>query len=162
MGDFESLYAEMLPVVYRYLAFRAGSATAEELTGEVFCAAVRSLQTDGTTTITAAWIMAVAKNKLVDHWRQLERRSRLSYLTAHASQQMADDSAESIALDTFSVALETLEQLPERYRILLTLRYIDDMEVAEVARITETSESAAESALARARQAFRAAYVGVS
>lgn len=153
LEEFEAFYDEMLPVVYRYLALRAGPSIAEELTGDIFCSAFRRFQSAGPQSMNAPWIMAVTKNKLIDHWRRNDRRGKLAHLVEVNPDDLVADSAELIALEDSSKALATLEKLPPRYRILLTLRYIDDMTVADVARSAGISESAAESALARARRA---------
>jgi DNA-directed RNA polymerase specialized sigma24 family protein len=48
-----------------------------------------------------------------------------------------------------------VNRLPSSYSRILELRFGDDLTVPEIARILELSESAAESRLSRARQAFR-------
>ncbi len=65
-------YDAALPQVYGYLLRRCGSVeVAEDLTSEVFLAAVR-----GEGPRDPAWLTAIARNKLVDHWRRAERESR--------------------------------------------------------------------------------------
>lgn len=160
--DFETLYREMLPVVYRYLALRAGAEAAEEITNDVFLAVVRSPECSNAATLTEPWIMAIAKNKLIDHWRRADSKRRYDQKNGPRVEDFSEPSAEVAVLANSSEALKTLDKLPSHYRALLTLRYIDDMSVAQVARAVGLSEQAAESALARARRAFRNAYVRTS
>jgi RNA polymerase sigma factor (sigma-70 family) len=54
--------------------------------------------------------------------------------------------------------LEALRSLPERQRLALSLRYLDEHSVAEVAEALGTTYRAAESVLARARSSFATAY----
>jgi len=54
----------------------------------------------------------------------------------------------------------TINQLPASYARILELRYGDDLTVPEIARLLQLSESAAESRLVRARQAFRESWGG--
>jgi RNA polymerase sigma-70 factor, ECF subfamily len=51
-----------------------------------------------------------------------------------------------------------LQALSAPYRLALMLRYLDDLSVADVARLLGKSVRATESLLARARTALRAAY----
>jgi len=48
-----------------------------------------------------------------------------------------------------------INRLPSHYARILELRFGDELTVPEIARVLQVSESAAESQLVRARQAFR-------
>ena len=72
-----ALYDRALPQVYGYLAARVhDTAVAEDLTGETFLAAVQRGEQDKVPDLTIAWLVTVARNKLVDHWRRLAREER--------------------------------------------------------------------------------------
>ena len=64
------------------------------------------------------------------------------------------------ALDAVT-AREVLGRLGPHHRAALTLRYVDDLPVPEVAAILGRTVHATEALLVRARSAFRAAYAGV-
>src|SRR6185369_6761497 len=77
-GAFESWYRRTLPRVYSYLLSRGGNdaALAEELTQLTFIAAVQGRsQFDGRSD-TVTWLCAIARHKLADHFRVLEREER--------------------------------------------------------------------------------------
>jgi RNA polymerase sigma-70 factor (ECF subfamily) len=59
--------------------------------------------------------------------------------------------------DPERVAL-ALAELPERYELALRMKYFERRSVAEMTAATGDTVKAAESLLARAREAFRAAY----
>ena len=61
-------------------------------------------------------------------------------------------------LDLGDQVAEVLQELPVDYRLVLTLRYLDDWSVGEVAEAIGSSYSATESLLARARRAFGEAF----
>jgi RNA polymerase sigma-70 factor (ECF subfamily) len=59
--------------VYGYLIARCGDqAVAEDLTSETFLAAARQ-----DAPLSVAWLIGVARHKLVDHWRRQARQERL-------------------------------------------------------------------------------------
>src|SRR5439155_10338853 len=65
------------PQVYGYLLPRCGSAVvAEDLAAETFVAAVAATRRDGAPEVTVAWLVGVARHKLVDHWRRVAREQR--------------------------------------------------------------------------------------
>jgi RNA polymerase sigma-70 factor, ECF subfamily len=152
------LYDRALPVVYGYLVSRVGDrATAEELTSEVFLAAVDATGRDAGPAIDTAWLVGVARHKLVDHWRRREREERK--LTAVAALPDDHDDPWDARLDVLQ-ARATLTQLGPANRLALTLRYLDGLSIPEMARELGRSRHATEALVVRARAAFRAAYDG--
>jgi RNA polymerase sigma-70 factor (ECF subfamily) len=51
---------------------------AEDLTAETFLAAVSAVQRDTVPDLTVAWLVGVARHKLVDHWRASRSRRSAS------------------------------------------------------------------------------------
>ena len=151
-----ALYDSALPSVYGYLARRCGSAQlAEDLTSETFLAAVDAVRRATVADLSTAWLIGVARHKLVDHWRRREREERR---LAAAGPPTAEDPWE-VDLDRL-VALDTLAGLGAHHRAALTLRYLDGLSVPEVADELGRTVGATEVLLVRARRAFRHAYEG--
>lgn len=151
-----ALYDTALPDVYGYLVRRCGSAsTAEDLTSETFVAAVDAVHRNRVSSLTTAWLITVARNKLVDHWRRAERDRRLVEVIEGSATDPADDWDQP--LDAL-VAHDILATLAPQHRGALTLRYIDGLPVADVARHLGRTLGATEVLLVRARRAFRAMY----
>ena len=87
-----SLYDVALPQVYGYLLRRCGSAPlAEDLTSETFVAAVDAVCRSTPPELSVAWLIGVARNKLVDHWRRHERSRRIEVQLAESVPIAADD-----------------------------------------------------------------------
>jgi len=152
-------YDTAMPVVYGYLLARCGGApVAEELTSETFLAAVDALQRrQAHEAVTTPWLIGVARHKLVDHWRRQARDDRRQETIERDLATEPPDLWEG-QLDAL-LARETLDQLLPDHRAALTLRYLDDLPVGEVAALLDRSVHAAEGLLVRARAAFRRAYV---
>ncbi len=146
------LYDRALPQVYGYLRPRCQSeADAEDLTAEVFLAAMHRPPPE----LSAAWLVTVARHKLVDKWRRDERdRRRLAALSVETP--VADDPWDA-HLDV-SLARDVLAALGGHHRAVLTLRYLDGLAVPEVARHLGRTVHATEALLVRARHAFRRVY----
>jgi RNA polymerase sigma-70 factor (ECF subfamily) len=150
-----SLYDRMLPEVYGYLLARCGSrAVAEDLTSDTFLAAVRA-EAEGNGPTTAGWLIGTARHKLVDHWRRREREERGLRLVEGGA-ATADDPWDA-RLDALR-AQQVLEGLSTAHRAALTLRYLDDLPVPQVAALLQRTMHATEALLVRAREAFRRAY----
>ena len=151
-----ALYDDALEDVYGYLAARTRSATvAEDLTSETFMAAVDAVRDGRVPNLTVAWLIGVARHKLVDHWRRREREDRA--LTAVGSEPEYDVDPWDVRLDR-AMAHDVLAALGAHHRSALTLRYLDELPVRAVAECLGRTEGATEVLLVRARSAFRSAY----
>jgi len=153
-----ALYDQALPDVYGYLVRRCGDrATAEDLTADVFMAAVDALRRPVAPQLTVGWLIGTARHKLVDHWRRAEREQRRLSAVAGANVDTAGDTGWDVHLDAV-VARDVLTRLGAHHRTALVLRYLDDLSVPQVAEILGRTVHATEALLVRARIAFRSAY----
>ncbi len=149
-------YDDALPHVYGYLLSRCGrAALAEDLTGETFLAAVDAVRRDDPPPVSVAWLVGVARHKLADHWRRQAREDR--GLVALEGTGPQHDDPWDVHLDALR-ARHVLDRLSPLHRAVLTLRYVDDLSVPDVATVVDRSVHATEGLLVRARAAFRRAY----
>lgn len=152
------LYDRALPQVYGYLASRCGSpAVAEDLTAETFLAAVDAVKRKAVNPLTTAWLVAVARHKLVDHWRRQTREERVVELAAADDHTSSAEDPWDERLDA-TVTDAVLSELGPHHRAALTLRYLDGLSVPEAAEVLGRTVHATEALLVRARVAFRRAY----
>lgn len=154
-----ALYDTALPEVYGYLLHRCGrTALAEDLTAETFLAAVDAVRKERPPPLSTGWLIGIARHKLVDHWRRLAREERtLSAVADDPTLQPRSDDPWDAQLDSLQ-AHETLQALAPQHRAALTLRYLDDLPVSEVAHLLDRTLHATEALLVRARTAFRDSY----
>jgi RNA polymerase sigma-70 factor (ECF subfamily) len=151
-----ALYDRALPQVYGYLLDRCGHAqTAEDLTSETFLAAAAAVRRPGASAVSVAWMIGVARHKLVDHWRRRTRDERLLAQVASATDESSDPW--DTHLDSMRAA-EVMDGLSGHHRSALTLRYVDGLPVAEVADVLGRTVHATEALLVRSRAAFRTLY----
>lgn len=159
-----ALYDHAVGDVYGYLLTRVRNReVAEDVTAEVFMAAVEAVQRDTVDDLTTAWLIGVARHKLVDHWRRSERDARRIHAVADDSSVTgsAGDDLWDRHLDVLA-ARHALDQLGAHHRAALTLRYLDGLPVPDVADVLGRTVHATEALLVRARRAFRAMYEEVA
>ena len=150
------LYDDALPHVYGYLLGRWGDPSlAEDLTAESFLAAVHSVRKLGAPDPSVPWLIGIARHKLADHWRRIDREQRGLRLLDSAPVRV-DDPWDAV-VDRIR-ARDVLGRLGPHHRAALTLRYLDGLPVPEVARHLDRTLHATEALLVRARAAFRRSY----
>jgi RNA polymerase sigma-70 factor (ECF subfamily) len=116
------------------------------------------------------WLCQICRNHLADITRKAQRQPRVKSLDELVD---AGQSATIVELTDFRDPLDecagdatrgavrrAINRLPASYARILELRYGDELTVPEIARALQLSESAAESRLTRARQAFREEWSG--
>lgn len=150
------LYEQALPQVYGYLLPRCRSVVvAEDLTAETFLAAVAATKKGAAPEVSVAWLVGVARHKLVDHRRRQYREDR-SLSTAWDPEDEVDDPWDTeVERDAVYTALGELNSFQQA---ALTLRYLDGLPVAHVAEHLGRSVHATETLLTRAKAALRRVY----
>ena len=111
------------------------------------------------------WLCQICRNHLADARRKAARNPQvrsLEELTEDESvaqvvqlTDFRDPLDECVADDRRSWVRRTINRLPSHYARILELRFGDELTVPEIAQSLQISESAAESQLVRARDAFR-------
>jgi RNA polymerase sigma-70 factor (ECF subfamily) len=148
-----ALFDRALPEVYHYLLHRCGRRSlAEDLTSDTLLAAVQAVRRGAVTEPSTAWLVGIARHKLIDHWRSTEREERRLRLVSSQPAVVPDT-----VIDP-GRAMEVLAELNPSQRAALTLRHVDGLSVPEVATLLGRSVTATETLLARARAAFRERY----
>jgi len=157
---FRAWYDDAMPRVYRYLVTRCEGdhGLAEELTQQAFVEAVRRRRRFRGRSDLVTWLIAIGRNKLVDHYRRhgrnVRRHDQLIDVQRSAVDLDWDRHEERDAIDA------ALAALPPEQRLVLLFHYLDDLSVRDVAAAIGRSEKATESLLVRARTNFRRAFGG--
>jgi RNA polymerase sigma-70 factor (ECF subfamily) len=157
---FRAFYDQALPRIYGYLHDRCGgdAALAEELTQQTFVTAVRERARFDGRADPMTWLTAIARHKLADHFRRLSRDER-RHLRLMAREITLDPEGRAWSrMDEREAVVAGLATLPALQRAVLVLHYADGLPIREVAAQLGKSESAIESLMTRAREAFRRSY----
>lgn len=155
---FRELYDEALPVVYGYFFKRCGGRrdVAADLTQETFLSALQSLKKGAKVEARLPWVVAIARRRLVDHIRRRTRRD------THSVGEDEVWVGPGWTSDTEVRLIEALDRLAYDHRLALILRYVDDLEVNEVAGLMGKSVRATESLLVRARASLADSFEAMS
>ncbi len=153
---FGCLYERYLESIYRYIRTRvAEDRTAEDLTETVFLRSYESLSRYKEKGLRfSAFLYQIARNLLVDHYRQKEEELPLeSADQISVSPSRIDDII--VIQDQVDRLRVGLEALPEEYREIIRLRVLLELSTAECAQWTGRSEGAVRVLLHRAMKALK-------
>lgn len=110
---------------------------ADELTQEVFIAAWRAHERfDPRRGVLPAWLMAIAKNKVIDEYRRRGRRIQSVALDRAPAAAASDEIPEAERLADKMLLAEALDTLNERARAIVELAFFENLTHAEVAERT--------------------------
>jgi len=157
---FEAWYRRKLPRVFGYLLTRCGNDMnlAEELSQQTFVAAINQRTGfDGRSDV-VTWLCGIARHKLADHFRTLEREERRRMHLEVRQIRVEDDAARGPGLDDRAAIADALRSLPAAHQAVLAFVVLDGLSAAEAGRLLGRSASATQSLLHRARQSLRRAY----
>lgn len=127
-GAFAELYRRFHRAVHGVVLARVRYADAADLVQDVFAAALERLPQLGEVAAFPGWLLAIARNRAIDHLRGQRPTDELSDLPVEASR-----SAE------VAQVLAALRALPEAYQETLVLRLVEGLSGPEIAEQTGLS-----------------------
>jgi RNA polymerase sigma-70 factor (ECF subfamily) len=172
MEDFESLVRLHRPRVFRFLlASLRNRETAENLTQDCFVRAYEARHQFRGASSVATWFLQIAANLVRKH----ESSSRLKFWRRNLlpDADVADlagaipdrrQSPEALASiqEQVRAVWTTAAGLPARQRIVFLLRFVEDMDLLEIAEVTGMKEGTVKTHLFRALQSVRARVEGTT
>ena len=150
MQEFEAIFKDFTPVVFRFLLSLCGDESlAEELTSETFYQAYLHIgQYRGDCKI-ETWLCQIAKNAL---YREQRRRGRIAQEDHLANVETDNKFFEAIANKEQAMRIHKhLHLLKEPYREVFMLRVFGELSFGEIADICGKSESWAKVTFYRAK-----------
>jgi len=162
LEDFEQVVETYKPVVFRFiLASLRDRDAAETLTQDCFFKAYRNRAQFRGDAAVKTWLMQIAANLVRD-----VTRTRRFQFWKHATTLPSDDllnsaskesSPETATLvrDQVRAIWQATDRLPEKQRTVFLLRFVEDMELLEIAEVLRMSEGTVKKHLFRALHAVR-------
>lgn len=156
--EFLAAYETFSEKILRHINFRvADHDEAEEILSETFLKTWKYVSEGHEVESLKSFLYRVANNLIIDHYRG---KSKATLPLDEAVGIAAWDSADPEERLDRKIEAERVEKalrlLPERYRQLLTYRYIDELSVAEISQVTGKSSVNIYVTIHRALKALRA------
>ncbi|WP_242883137.1 RNA polymerase sigma factor [Actinomadura litoris] len=130
-ANWEAIYLHNVDRIYRLMFSKVGNRPdAEDLTAEVFLTALRPLRVSATVGEVRAYLLATARTVLAAHWKRTLGRE----ITVIDLDQMAigDEPPQETGNSQGRVE-QLLAALPERYRRVLELRFLNSCTIRQTA-----------------------------
>lgn len=159
-GDFAQVVATHRPQIFRFLlASTRDVDLAETLTQECFLKAHRNWSGFRGESSVVTWLMRIAINLQKDQWRnrrlQFWRTTRTNAVDVDEASEWLRSGESSpeqqlLARERVGDVWKALDTLSGRQKSIFLLRYVEDMDIAEIVEATGLSEGTVKSHLSRA------------
>ena len=158
--EFSSIVASHRPQIFRFLlASTRDVDLAETLTQDCFLKAHKHWSSFRGESTAITWLMRIAINLQKDHWRnrrvQFWRHTRINAVDSEEASEWLPSGESSpeqqlLAREQVKRVWQAVEGLSERQRTVFLLRYVEEMEIAEIGKATGLSEGTVKAHLSRA------------
>jgi RNA polymerase sigma-70 factor (ECF subfamily) len=157
-GSWRAIYLDNVERIYRIMYAHVGNRSdAEDLTSEVFQAALKPLRVSASIGEVRAYLLATARTVLAAHWRRHYALEITAIDLDKEREQMSVSLPESDAPQRVDALLA---ELPDRYAEILRLRFLDACSLKETARAMNISIGNAKVLQHRALQRAAATHGG--
>lgn len=137
---FGQIFDELSDKIFKFLAFRVQNhEDAKDLTSQTFLEAWKSLPRFNPDKSFSTWIYTIARYKLIDHYRKFRPTVSLDAVT-----NMGDNTDIRVEMENRAESeqiLTALNQLPELYQTVVSLKLVEELEYSEIAEITGKKEN---------------------
>jgi RNA polymerase sigma-70 factor, ECF subfamily len=154
LDAFNELYRRYLPNVYNRVRYVIPAEDVEDVTQEVFLAAVKSLSGFRGDAQFGTWLRTLTNHKVAEYYRKRNRKQEVQQAPLSEASGRVEGQT-STAMEERIVMSRAIQQLPDSYQEILLLRYAEDMQFNEIGRITGQSLEATKSLFRRAIAALR-------
>ncbi len=154
MDAFNLLYERHLPGVRNRVRYVIPEADIEDVTQEVFLAALKSLHTFRGESRFSTWLRTLTNYKVAEYYRRRNRKQDPREAPMTEAELIPDESGGLRVEDRIALR-RALASVPEKYRNVVLMRFADGMQFDEIARETGSNLEATKSLFRRAVAALR-------
>lgn len=146
--DFDELYQNYADTVYSFLMFKLRNRElAEDLLQETFLGAYKICKAKGQVASPRAWVLSIARNKMVDHLRKQGSPE------VKVPVELLEDTA--CSQDSSLFVREMLERLADQERTIIYGLYVAGLSCKELAQILRIPEGTVKSKSHYARKKLK-------
>ena len=164
-GDFETLVRLYRPKVFRFaLASLRDVDAAETVTQDCFLRAYQTRERFREDCSLHTWLMQIAVNLIRDHarnrrfqfWRRASLTAKPADIAGHAiADRGRSPEAQALLQERVAAIWSAAQRLPQKQRLVFLLRFVEDMDLLEIAAATRMKEGTVKAHLQRALRAVR-------
>lgn len=153
MNEFEHIYKKNYPIVYKYvLSLCRSDALAEEITQEAFVKAMEHMNHFDGKCQMYVWICQIAKNTYYTHVKRQKRIWNEPYIPVETQPGPEEKFFDK---ETAQQIYVLLEQLPEPYREVFSLRVFGELSFSQIGAIYGKTDSWARLIYFRAKKQLK-------
>lgn len=145
---YKKYYKAMYNTAYRITREPAG---AEDAMQEAFLEAFRRIDTYRGDASFGAWLKRIVVNKSIDHARQNSRLNFVDIEDHEIPEILQEDPVEMLSYKMEAIR-QAIENLPDRYRVILSLYLLEGYDHEEISMILDLSYNATRTKYSRAKQ----------
>jgi len=161
---FSQLYRRYAGKVFaKCISMLGDEGLARDATQDIFIKILLNLSRYGEQSSFSTWIYSITYNYCIDQIRKKKKDQLLFTEDVSQFRDEADvDIPDSVILEMKQERLaRVLEELPPGDKAILLMKYVDDLQIREIAGILDKTESAIKMQIMRAKQKAEAVYRGL-
>ena len=155
---FEKVYKEYRVKLFNFLIIKTNGDehAAEDILSETIYSALLSAPNIKNKEKIFPWLLKIAQNRFYDHLRKEYKNKDLNEKIQENHKINIDNKNEEIGDNEKSIMLDiALNNVKQKYRKILELKYIEKKSQKEIAKIMNKSRSSIESLIYRAREVLK-------
>jgi RNA polymerase sigma-70 factor (ECF subfamily) len=155
--EFGKIYEEEIEKIYRFIYLKIGSQEiAQDIASETFLRAWKQFK-EIKIENPRAFLYRIAKNLIVDYYRQKEKKETLSLEGLVLEEKKNNPLEIAFQNEEMENLYQALKKLKEEYQDVLIWHYLDGLTIKEIAELLDRSENAARIILFRALKSLKEA-----
>ncbi len=156
---FNVLFERYLPLVHNRVRYVVPEQDAEDVTQEVFIAAIRSLRNFRGESLFSTWLRTLTNRQVADYYRR--RKPTIGFANAYPGREDFEEVTALVAensdysLEERVALRQALLNLPSNYQEIILLRFVEGLQFNEIAQLQNQSLEATKSTFRRAISALQ-------
>jgi RNA polymerase sigma-70 factor (ECF subfamily) len=151
---FGELYQRHISSVFRRVSYMVPEPDVEDVTQEVFIAALKSLPSFRGEAQFSTWLRTLTNNKIAEYYRKRNRKQEVSEVPLKEALTRVEGSPPKLIEERIALR-KALRQLPAQYQEIILLRFAEGLQFNEIAETNGQHLEATKSLFRRAITALR-------
>jgi RNA polymerase sigma-70 factor (ECF subfamily) len=151
---FDSLYNRHIKTVYKRVRYVIPETDVEDVTQEVFIAALHSLPSFRGEAQFSTWLRTLTNHKVAEYYRRRSRKKETMQVDLVHAERRGDYNSASHMEDRIALR-RALSKLSEQHREVILLRFAEGLQFNEISDLLEQNPEATKSLFRRAMSSLR-------